>query len=152
MARKWKVLDLPPNTTYRLERTCCGKAACRSCGGFAYTHGPYWYAYWPGGVGGKLKSRYIGKRPPAEVLAEEKAQAETDARAERERARASARPRDLGGDDWAACGTDRSASWVEAQASFRRLALRLHPDRGGDLRQMQDLNAAWDRLRSFYGK
>jgi hypothetical protein len=43
--------------TFRQERVRCGRAGCTSC-----PHGPYWYAYWR--EGGKLRSRYIGKRLP----------------------------------------------------------------------------------------
>lgn len=43
--------------TYRQERVRCGREGCTRC-----PHGPYWYAYWR--EGGRLRSRYIGKRPP----------------------------------------------------------------------------------------
>lgn len=44
--------------TFRQERVRCGRASCTRC-----PHGPYWYAYWR--EGGRLRSRYIGKRLPA---------------------------------------------------------------------------------------
>ena len=44
--------------TFRQERVRCGRATCTRC-----PHGPYWYAYWR--EGGRLRSRYIGKRLPA---------------------------------------------------------------------------------------
>lgn len=43
--------------TYRLEHVRCGKRGCTKC-----PHGPYWYAYWR--EGGRLRSRYIGKKLP----------------------------------------------------------------------------------------
>jgi len=42
--------------TYQLERVRCGKERCRKC-----PHGPYWYAYYRKGFGGKVVSKYIGK-------------------------------------------------------------------------------------------
>jgi hypothetical protein len=35
------------------------------------------------------------------------------------------------------------SSKEEAQSLYRKLALENHPDRGGDLRTMQEVNAAW---------
>lgn len=46
-----------PKVTYRLESVDCGKQGCTKC-----PHGPYWYAYWR--EGGRVRSRYIGKRRP----------------------------------------------------------------------------------------
>jgi hypothetical protein len=43
--------------TYRREHVSCGRSGCSRC-----PHGPYWYAYWR--EGGRLRSRYIGKRLP----------------------------------------------------------------------------------------
>jgi hypothetical protein len=43
--------------TYRQEQVRCGRSGCTRC-----PHGPYWYAYWR--EGGRLRSRYIGKRLP----------------------------------------------------------------------------------------
>jgi hypothetical protein len=47
----------PGKVTYRQERVRCGRAGCGQC-----PHGPYWYAYWR--EGGRLRSRYLGKRLP----------------------------------------------------------------------------------------
>lgn len=41
--------------SYRLEPVTCGKPGCSKC-----PHGPYWYAYWR--EGGRVRSRYIGRR------------------------------------------------------------------------------------------
>ena len=38
------------------------------------------------------------------------------------------------------------------KAGLHTLALREHPDRGGNLRRMQDINAAADAMRKFLGK
>lgn len=43
--------------TFRQEHVRCGRPTCSTC-----PHGPYWYAYWR--EGGRLRSRYIGKRLP----------------------------------------------------------------------------------------
>ncbi|MGH2682825.1 MAG: hypothetical protein ACRDIX_06285 [Actinomycetota bacterium] len=43
--------------TFRQEMVRCGRTTCTRC-----PHGPYWYAYWR--EGGRLRSRYIGKRLP----------------------------------------------------------------------------------------
>lgn len=37
------------------------------------------------------------------------------------------------------------------RAAYKALATIHHPDRGGDTRKMQELNAAWDRLRAKNG-
>jgi hypothetical protein len=50
------------STTYRQEHVRCGRSGCTRC-----PHGPYWYAYWR--EGGRLRSRYIGKRLPKEASA-----------------------------------------------------------------------------------
>lgn len=49
-----------PEVTYRLERVRCGKEKCKCARG--RLHGPYWYSYTR--VGGKIKSQYLGKKPP----------------------------------------------------------------------------------------
>lgn len=48
------------NKTYRLERIRCGKEKCKCARG--QLHGPYWYSYTR--IKDKIKSQYIGKRPP----------------------------------------------------------------------------------------
>jgi DnaJ domain len=50
--------------------------------------------------------------------------------------------------DWALLGLAVSASAAAVKNAYRRLALRLHPDRdGGSTEAMQRLNAAYDRVR-----
>jgi hypothetical protein len=58
------VHDPGTGVTYRLEPVRCGKAECKSC-----PHGPYWYAYFR--EGGRLRSRYIGRRLPEAGSVEE---------------------------------------------------------------------------------
>jgi hypothetical protein len=43
--------------TFRQDMVRCGREGCTQC-----PHGPYWYAYWR--EGGRLRSRYLGKRLP----------------------------------------------------------------------------------------
>jgi hypothetical protein len=52
--------DRRRKVTYRQEHVRCGRDGCSRC-----PHGPYWYAYWR--EGGRLRSRYIGKRLPEET-------------------------------------------------------------------------------------
>lgn len=49
---------------YQLEKRRCNKAGCRCMTGAVAEvgHGPYWYAYWK--VQKKVRSQYVGKRPP----------------------------------------------------------------------------------------
>jgi hypothetical protein len=47
---------------------------------------------------------------------------------------------------YALLGVDPRSSLRLVRRSYRRLALRHHPDRGGDLRTMQALNHAWSIL------
>ena len=49
----------PGKVSFRLESVKCGKPGCTRC-----PHGPYWYAYWR--EGGRVRSRYIGRRHPEE--------------------------------------------------------------------------------------
>ena len=51
--------------TYREELVKCGDKSCR-CAKGGPLHGPYWYRYWR--VDGKLKKRYVGKKPPPVAL------------------------------------------------------------------------------------
>lgn len=65
---------LPHGAVFRYEFVCCGKPQCKACGGIAYAHGPYWYAYWhTGGRKDPMRKVYVGKAPaistPAELRA-----------------------------------------------------------------------------------
>ena len=60
--RQGEVIELrsTPGGCYRLEKVRCGKPNCRCAAG--QLHGPYWYLYQR--RGGKLASKYVGKRLP----------------------------------------------------------------------------------------
>jgi len=45
-----------------------------------------------------------------------------------------------------------TARFEVAKAAYRALCLVHHPDHGGDLRKIQALNAAWERLCKRYGR
>lgn len=49
-------------------------------------------------------------------------------------------------DPWVLLGLDRSASEAEVGEARRRLARERHPDLGGDVAEMQDINAAADQV------
>lgn len=42
-----------------------------------------------------------------------------------------------------------SAFKKDAEASYKSLAMKHHPDRGGDESAMQEINAAWDILKTL---
>ncbi|HJT55102.1 MAG TPA: DUF6788 family protein [Ktedonobacteraceae bacterium] len=58
--------QLPENQhiTYQLQYRKCGKTSCKTCRD-GKGHGPYWYAYWR--EGSRLRSGYVGKKPPAAI-------------------------------------------------------------------------------------
>src|SRR5205085_11186908 len=53
--------------TYHQQVSYCGKPRCRRCRE-GIGHGPYWYAYQT--INGRTVRTYVGKEPPAELLAE----------------------------------------------------------------------------------
>lgn len=48
--------------TYERRYVSCGKLTCSRCGSGGAGHGPYWYGYRR--EGGKVRSKYFGKRDP----------------------------------------------------------------------------------------
>ena len=52
-----------PTVRYSQQYRRCGRPGCPTCTPPARGHGPYWYAYW--WEGGRVRSRYLGKQPPA---------------------------------------------------------------------------------------
>jgi hypothetical protein len=44
----------------------------------------------------------------------------------------------------------RLLTYAEAKTVFRTMAMRLHPDHGGDAEAMQRLNSIWERLELFF--
>jgi len=118
--------------TIRMEYVRCGKSGCRGC-----PHGPYYYAYWR--ENGKLRKRYLGKNDPREArAAEPTAPHPHDAIFNRSTAtRALA---------YEILGLRPTASMEDVRATFKRLILRDHPDRGGDPVAAQRIIAARDML------
>ena len=47
-------------------------------------------------------------------------------------------------------GVTRDASAADIKAAFRRLALRWHPDKGGDVERFKQLHAAWNVLNNIH--
>lgn len=45
-----------------------------------------------------------------------------------------------------------TATWEVCEAAYRALALANHPDRGGNLDTMQQINVAWDKIKLIKGK
>lgn len=126
--------------TYRNEYVRCGKPACRSC-----PHGPYWYRYQRRGE--KVKKEYVGKIKPEDLGGELH--------------REDGRVWDVYDDMLAAGGRNRTNAEAvlglperyrhgDLLAAYRRGCMIHHPDRGGDTRKMQAINAAWDYLRTYH--
>lgn len=63
---KWHMTQLPEDQhiTYQLQYRKCGKTSCKTCRD-GKGHGPYWYAYWR--EGSRLRSGYVGKKPPTAI-------------------------------------------------------------------------------------
>lgn len=61
--------EIPPHATLRQQRVFCGKPKCTKCVGIdglgTGGHGPYWYAAWK--VGGRTRSKYIGRELPLDI-------------------------------------------------------------------------------------
>jgi len=68
------------------------------------------------------------------------------AREQQERQR-SQRQAHWGDDPYDILGIPRTASTMEIRAAWVRLCKELHPDAGGDVRKMQAVNAAYNRLK-----
>ncbi len=52
---------------------------------------------------------------------------------------------------WAVLGIEPTSDKAVALAAYRKKALALHPDRGGDEKAMAKLNEAWDTIKAMYG-
>lgn len=170
---------LPDNATFRYERVNCGKSACRRCGGERFEHGPYWYAYWE--TGGRKKPRmhklYVGKA--GENATPEELRAFYAKRQARKRGGTGSDTGTSGGggaggstgntssggtssdcfgkrrpisDDFATIGSRQGVSFEEARRAYYEAIQREHPDKGGSVEQAKCINAAWDRIKRFYGR
>jgi len=67
--REGPTFDAGPHggkVTYRQQEVRCGKAECTKC-----PHGPYWYAFWR--EGDRVRSRYIGRTLPDDVVMDDRA-------------------------------------------------------------------------------
>ena len=122
---------------YRSQYVRCGKRFCRSC-----PHGPYWYRF--AKVGGKTRSEYVGKENPftAQYEGKEPGDNRLDDIFNRKTATVALALEIFG----LALGVDQRAAKIQ----FRKLSLKLHPDRGGDHKAFARLNAAWSLLKVWY--
>ena len=54
--------------------------------------------------------------------------------------------------DFATIGSNRSATFEQARRAYYDAIQKEHPDRGGSEEQAKCINAAWERIKRFYGK
>lgn len=47
-------------------------------------------------------------------------------------------------------GVSESSTFEEVKKAYRRLAMKHHPDRGGDKSKFQDLQSAWQQAEAYY--
>jgi hypothetical protein len=149
--------------TYRREYVNCGKPGCTTCGGSAYAHGPYWYAYWREKVRGqrsRTRKVYVGKHwwpgcgteapgqpPPPKPPPEER-----DRARERARGRRQPPPPPPPSQWWTVLGVDRGADWNTIRRVYRRMAYAAHPDRGGSHLEAVRINVAFDAAKAAHGR
>lgn len=126
--------------TFESEYVKCGKKGCKKC-----PHGPYWYGYRR--EGGKVKKRYIGKDDPRHARAGEGVAAEPVKRDERD---------DIFNRRTATIDLAERILGVQVKlgqskcfSAYKMLVLMNHPDRGGDHREMQYINAAWSFMKGW---
>ena len=48
---------------------------------------------------------------------------------------------------WHVLGVEKVCKIADARYAYKRLAMHAHPDRGGSLEQMQEINAAWEQAQ-----
>jgi len=117
--------------------------SCKSC-----PHGPYWYQYWREGK--RVRKRYIGKVNPfggRDRTSEEKARVDpppppenADDIFDRRRASLSLALRLL--------GLVSKPTMRELKLLWRTLAMKLHPDRGGDEKGFARASAAYSYVQA----
>ena len=54
--------------------------------------------------------------------------------------------------DFATIGSNRSATFEQARRAYYEAIQKEHPDRGGSEEQAKCINAAWERIKRFYGR
>jgi hypothetical protein len=125
------------HSTWRCEWVNCCKPNCHSC-----PHGPYWYEYYREGK--RLKKRYRGKKVPwssGETKEEEPGD---------EIGAFLLRPTFAGA--LLVLGLAEGVTVTQVQRHYRVLALQYHPDRGGSVRTMQAINAAYGYVIKHLGR
>ena len=54
--------------------------------------------------------------------------------------------------DFATIGSNKSATFEQARRAYYEAIQKEHPDRGGSEEQAKCINAAWERIKRFYGR
>lgn len=128
--------------TFRLRYVRCGRLGCKcNQGNEGFWHGPYWYGYKH--TGGKVRSKYFGKRPTSTFQYAQDVAPEVD----------TLDPRwQFGGRmDFRTAlrifGLAKKPNSETLQARYRALIWENHPDHGGDTRIAAAINAAYSYLR-----
>ena len=164
--------EIPLSATFVYERVNCGKSGCPTCGGRTPKHGPYWYAKWETGgrARAKMHAAYVGKAP--ENATPEELRAFYAARQARKGGASSGTGSTSSGStssrdnsdcfnsrrpppiekDFATIGSNRSATFEQARRAYYEAIQKEHPDRGGSEEQAKCINAAWERIKRFYGR
>lgn len=62
------------------------------------------------------------------------------------------KPVPTGDDSFTILGLLPTATWEVCEAAYRALAKANHPDNGGNTETMQQINAAWDKVKMAKGK
>jgi hypothetical protein len=124
--------------TYRLRYVRCGKRDCHCEDGIG--HGPYWYGYEH--RGGRVYSRYFGKRPTSTfsypgVGPSEPPKSDRFTFMGRMTMQSALR----------IFGLTQRPNRETLVARYRVLAMEHHPDHGGETSVMAAINAAYGYLR-----
>ena len=164
--------EIPKTATFVYEWINCGKSGCPTCHGRDRKHGPYWYAKWETGgrERAKMHAAYVGKAPENATPEELRAfYAARQARKQGQSWRGGASGGTSSGgssgrsssdcfssrrpieEDFATIGISRGTAWADARRAYLEAIQKAHPDRGGSDEQAKCINAAWDRIKRFYG-
>jgi len=123
--------------TYRLRYVRCGKPSCHCR--LQPSHGPYWYGYEH--RGGKVYSKYFGKRPTTTFFTYTTAKAPPVDPRWRLDGKMTLRTA------LRIFGLDKTPNRVTLLARLRVLMLEHHPDRGGDPKIAAAIGAAYNYLK-----